>query len=236
MKHFPGLQVLLLQPVTTTVIRIKVTRVSTISYGAIIYRGSHTPFDQFCRRDTYHTSNLHHAHSDSQHSWQANITLNLYYITIYLLYPFNKSLSSYYEMSLDILCLVNIIPSPCNCITHVKMSPVNLISKWVFKYDSHTKRRFPHKFWDVHVSILWRCNKCLHNTRDRFWHLLWSGWILFLVCWPTSLQIPLRDQKCAEKVDTMDWPNDFQQVLKISLHFVEILCSCKKQKQHSKIS
>jgi hypothetical protein len=42
--------------------------------------------------------------------------------------------------------------------------------------------------------------------------------------------------KMCKKVDVMDWPNDLQQVLKMSLYFPEVLCSCVKQKQHNKIS
>jgi hypothetical protein len=39
--------------------------------------------------------------------------------------------------------------------------------------------------------------------------------------------IPLRAQKCAEKADMMDWPNDLQQVLKISAFPRNSLFMCK---------
>jgi hypothetical protein len=49
-----------------------------------------------------------------------------------------------------------------------------------------------------------RCKECVHY--NNFWHMLWSVWVLFVLCWPMGLPTVLQVQSHAGRVDVTSLP------------------------------
>jgi hypothetical protein len=58
------------------------------------------------------------------------------------------------------------------------------------------------KLQRVNVNTLQRCKKCMHNSREHFWYLLWCGCVSFVICWQTGLSIALQIWTHRGKADT----------------------------------
>jgi hypothetical protein len=46
----------------------------------------------------------------------------------------------------------------------------------------------------------------MHNNGDHFWHLLWTGCVLFVISWPVGVSVVLLVHTGVERVHAISLP------------------------------